>query len=56
LNAFAKSLKSQRHKPSGQIDGVHETSAGYITEPMQDISDALFTDAELEWLRSFDNL
>ena len=55
LNAFAKSLKSQRHKPSGQIDGVHEASADYIAETVQDISDALFTDAELEWLRTIDD-
>jgi hypothetical protein len=52
LNAFAKNLKTQRHNSSSQIKGVHETSADYTTETAQRTSGALFTDAELEWLRT----
>ncbi len=54
LNAFAKSLKTQRRDSSSRTNGVRETAPDYITETTQDIT--LFTDAELEWLRTIDNL
>ena len=54
LNAFAKSLKTQRHNSSSRTNEIREAATDYVTETTQ--GTALFTDAELEWLRTIDNL
>jgi four helix bundle protein len=56
LNAFAKSLKTPRHSASSRTNERRETAVGYVTESVQNISGALFTDADLEWLCTIDNL
>jgi hypothetical protein len=52
LNAFAGSLKAQRHCNSANQKAVREISAEYITGAMGDTPDSLFTQAELEWLQA----
>ncbi len=54
LNAFAGSLKAQRRSGSKQTNAVRESSAEYASDADDDLS--LFTEAELEWLRSWPNL
>ncbi len=51
LNAFANTLKSQRHGTQQQPKGVREAPAEYVT----DILLPLFTDEELEWLQTLPN-
>jgi four helix bundle protein len=56
LNAFAGSLKSQRHGGSKQPSSVRESPAQYVTDAFDDAFPALFTENELEWLQTVPDL
>lgn len=52
LNAFAGSLKAQRHSNTANHKAVREISAEYVAGAVDDIPDSLLTKAELEWLQA----
>jgi four helix bundle protein len=52
LNAFAGSLKSQRYGNRKQSKAMREAGADYATNMPNDAPEALFSETDLEWLRS----
>lgn len=52
LNAFAGSLKTQRHSKPANQKATREVAAEYIAGAIDDTLDLLLTAAELEWLQA----
>ena len=52
LNAFAATLKAQRHGSRSQSKTMREAAAEYVTAWSDDVSVPLFTEEELEWLQT----
>jgi hypothetical protein len=55
LNAFAASLKAQRHGSQSQRKTVREAVPEYVTDWPSDAPMLLFTKEELEWLKAVPN-
>jgi four helix bundle protein len=52
LNAFATSLKTQRHDKHAQSKVVREATMEYVTKIAPDTLVPLFSEVELEWLQA----
>ena len=52
LNAFASTLKSQRRGDQPQPKAMREAAGEYVTEWVGDATQPLFTEYELEWLKT----
>jgi four helix bundle protein len=52
LNAFAGTLKSQRHGKQSQTNLIREANEEYIIDFIQNAATPLFTEDELEWLQT----
>ena len=52
LNTFAGSLKAIRAQQKSKLSTVREEQAQYLTNSLEDISNPLFSEDELNWLKS----
>ena len=52
LNTFAGSLKAIRAQQKSKPSTVREEQAKYLTKGLEDISNPLFSEDELNWLKS----
>jgi four helix bundle protein len=52
LNKFAKSLKTQRQAGSKTSPIIREPVSNYVTGSHRDLETDLFTDLEIDWLRT----
>lgn len=55
INAFANSLKTQRHSTPKNSSTIRETSGKYITNDFDDIPLPLFDEDDLTWLQTIPN-
>ncbi|MBI3914923.1 MAG: four helix bundle protein [Chloroflexi bacterium] len=55
LNVFVKNLKLQRQETTTTARTAREEIAEYLTDPVLQISDRLFSDEELKWIESLPN-
>jgi hypothetical protein len=51
-NKFAKSLKTQRQAGSKTFPIIREPVSNYVTGSHRDLETDLFTDLEIDWLRT----
>lgn len=56
LNAFARSLKTQRSGNSKPANSVRETHTEYLPNWMNDAAEPLFSETELKWLATHQSL
>ena len=52
LNIFASSLKTVRAEQKSKTSAVREPQAEYLTISLEDISNPLFSEGELNWLNT----
>jgi len=56
LNAFAATLKAQRHSSRAQPKTMREAATAYVTDWLDDVPVPLFTEEELEWFPTIPNI
>jgi four helix bundle protein len=56
LNAFAATLKAQRHDSRARPKTVRETTAEYVADWPSDVALPLFTEDGFEWLQDVPNI